>query len=118
MIQMNDATKISLVVIIALFIAACSKDSPPCKGLASAEAVAASVPVIDAFREHLENTPNVPDSVKYLADYRHYDLAITSTDSFFEYEFLPRGESNLKGGGAFYRVSRDTGKIYDVEYMK
>lgn len=118
MIKMNYATKISLVGIIALSTAACSTDSPPCKGLASAEAVGASAPVIDAFRKHLENAPSVPDSVKYLHDYRNYDLAITSTDLFFEYEFLPRGESNLKGGGAFYRVNRNTGKIYDVEYMK
>ena len=115
---MNYAERTILIAFTVLSVAACSADSPPCKGIASAEAVAASVPVIAAFRNHLESAPTSSDGGRYLADYRHYDMAITSTETFFEYEFLPQGGSALKGGGAFYRVSRDSGKIFDVKYMK
>jgi hypothetical protein len=102
-----------------MLVAACAEKPQACRGLVSVDAVNASRPVIEAFRSHLASKAPTTDTGKFLADYRNYDLAITMSDSQFEYEFLPRaGGHSFKGGGAFYTVDRASGKIEDERFMK
>lgn len=107
-------------IIFAVCAVGCTREPErPCNGTVSAEAVAAGMPVIEAFRAHLASRPATDDIEKFLADYRHYALSITSTESQFIFEFVPRDEGlGFKGGGARYRVSRATGTIEETLYMK
>jgi hypothetical protein len=52
-------------------------------------------------------------------DYRHYALSITTTESQYVFEFIPRDEGRgFKGGGARYKVDRASGKIDEEMFMK
>ncbi|UPG88174.1 hypothetical protein L2Y96_12165 [Luteibacter aegosomaticola] len=87
--------------------------------MATAEGVEGAAPAIAAFKDHLKTYSSGSDLDVFFGDFRHYDLAITTSDSTFEYEFIPRSEGKgYKGGGARYVVSRDTGHIVRTEYMK
>ncbi len=117
---MNSYFRLLPGIIFAVCAFGCTRESErPCNGTVSAEAVAAGMPVIDAFRAHLARGPSTDDIGKFLADYRHYALSITSTDSQFVFEFVPRDEGRgFKGGGARYKVDRATGRIEETLYMK
>lgn len=116
---MRAAMRFVAYLALPLALIGCIRQPLACRGLVSAESVAASPPVIAAFRAHLADKSPTTDSGKYLSDYRNYDLAITTSESQFEYEFVPRDNGRgFKGGGAVYSVSRETGKIEDLHFLK
>jgi hypothetical protein len=117
---MTSYARLTLAVLLAACAIGCSrKPERPCNGTVSAEAVAAAVPVIDAFRAHLSKMPVTNDIDRFLSDYRHYALSITTTESQYVFEFVPRDEGRgFKGGGACYKVDRASGKIDEEMFMK
>lgn len=124
----SDSFRIRIVIHVAHFtwatsffflVAGCAQKPEACTGQVTAESVAASVPVVEAFRAHLDGGPSTTDIGRYLSDFRNYDLAITTSDSEFEYEFIPRNQGHgFKGGGAYYTVSRKTGRIETARFEK
>lgn len=115
----KQATGVVLALLFSALTVACGRKAEECRGLVSADAVAASGPVNEAFRDHLAGEDTTTKLGKFLADYRNYDLAITTSESQFEYEFIPHsGGMNFKGGGASYKLNRESGKIEEVHYTK
>lgn len=112
-------SRLAIAFAVVLMVGGCSGSPQACNGLVSAEAMRASAPVLDAFRVHLASlTPGTGDG-RFLDDYRHYDVAVTMSETEFEYEFRPSGAPRtLKGGGAYYRVDRATGKIKEQKFEK
>jgi len=54
-----------------------------------------------------------------MANFNNYDLAITSSSDEFDYEFVLRDRGHgYKGGGAYYRVKRETGTIEEERFEK
>jgi len=117
---MTPYARLTFAVLLAACAIGCArKPERPCNGTVSAEAVAAAVPVIDAFRSHLAKMPVTNDIDSFLSDYRHYALSITTTESQYVFEFIPRDEGRgFKGGGARYKVDRASGKIDSELFMK
>jgi hypothetical protein len=112
-------SRLTVAFAVVLMPAGCSDRPQACKGLVSAEAMAAWMPVLNAFRAHLAGQTSTTDGGRFLADYRHYDVAVTMSETEFEYEFRPSGAPRtLKGGGAYYRVDRGTGKIEEQKFEK
>lgn len=117
---MTPYARLIPAIAFAMCSAGCNhQPERPCNGTVSAEAVAAATPAIEAFRLHLLSAPKNSDTDRFLADYRHYALSITTTESQYVFEFLPKDEGRgFKGGGARYNVNKGTGKIDGTLYMK
>lgn len=99
--------------------AGCSTKPQVCRGIASAEAVAAAAPVVAAFHRHLGSRSPNTEAGRYMANFNNYDLAITSSSDEFDYEFVLRDRGHgYKGGGAYYRVKRETGTIEEERFEK
>lgn len=109
-----------VVLSIALTaLAGCADRAQTCRGMATADSVEGAGPAIAAFKDHLKEYSSGSELDVFFGDFHHYDLAITTSESTFEYEFIPRSDrKGYKGGGARYVVSRDTRQIVRTEYMK
>ena len=116
---MMYATRTITLAALFLVLAGCADKIQSCRGVASADSVEAAAPAITAFEDHLSKYSSRSELDQYFGDFRHYDLAITTSESAYDYDFIPQNNGKgYKGGGAHYSVSRETGKIIRTEYMK
>lgn len=112
--------KMLLALTLMLFQATgCTGKAEFCRGITSAEGVANAGPAIAAFKDHLKKYNGGSELDSFFGEFANYDLAITTSEASFEYQFIPQNQGkNYKGGGASYSVSRKTGRIIRTVYMK